>query len=422
MKKTFRLILLLILSALLATSVIMLAACNREEDPAEFVEGQGNTIKVVLNSTLDPLVKDSVDKISNGYIDYRLKSGSPIPEPGKTRNTTAPVAEGYIFEGWYECRITPDGTVVYVSNEKWDFNTKVTESVTLYGKWLIQYKIRINYLLNGEIKQHEDVNVSGNAAQVNSIKEPSWTGNTFIQMYEDEACSKELTVSASNPFTHGCTQENPIREVYAQFMEGRWELIRNATDMRTISEGSNLYFFDDVDLSTLANKDGLTGITIPTNFKGTIEGNGHTISNLNFVREGTTGTAKPSNFCLGMFSRLNGATIRNVTFKDCTVQGVVKQLSDEYYYGFIAGQTMGECTFENITFDNCTLKTLLFDVPGGLTPEKEAAEREKIEDGVYVGDGSDFHFNVVGDAATQTLLAQLSKIQALEPKLTNKFC
>lgn len=378
MKKKFslRLLLLLSLALLFVASVVVLSACNQDEDPFEFVAGQGNTVQVVL------------DSLKNGVIDYRLKPGSPIPEPGVTKDTTAPVAEGFLFDGYYEGTINDDGEVEY--GEKWDFSRKVDKDTTLYGKWLIQYKIRVNYILNGQLQDRsESTNVSGNAETVNTIKQPVWQGNTYVQMFLDKDCTEPLVVSKDQPFAHGCTQEDPVRDVYAQFIEGSWTLVRTASDLTTINGGSRLYLMNDIDMSSL-NQDGVTKMSAAESFSGVIEGNGYTISNMHYYRQGATGTGYTS-YCIGLFAQINGATIRNITFENCSVSGSIRKQSPEYMYGFIAGRTLvgteqhRESTFENISFVNCELKPLEFNILGVSDIE---AERDKIEQNFFIGDGS----------------------------------
>lgn len=400
MKKQFKILCLVCLALIFVCSVAMLAACNDDTDPNEFVQGQGNTIRVVLDSKQDPLIKDSVEKMTNGYLDYRLKPDSPIPQPGVTKDTRAPVLEGFIFDGYYEGTLKDDGTVVY--GAKWDFSRKVSESITLYGKWLIQYRIRVNFVVDGVLQNRsEDVLVVNNAETVTSVKEPSWSGNTFVQMFTDAECTNPLTVSNSQPFTHGCTQDSPIREVYAQFIEGSWTLVKTASDLKSIKPGSRLYFMNDIDMSSMMGKNGFTDISVADSFSGVIEGNGHTISNLHYFREGAKGTSYAS-YCIGLFAQVTGATIRNITFENCSVSGSIQVQNNEYLFGFIAGRaTKGndaqqECIFDNITFVNCELKPLQFNILL-LTPEQNEAERSKVEQNFFIGQGSDYQPTEIND-------------------------
>ena len=412
-KKIQKSILLIILSLLFVVSVVVLAACDNEKDPNAIVEGKGNTVKVVL------------DSIKSGTHDYRLKPGSPIPEPGKTEGTTAPVAEGFIFDGYYEGTLDSNGNVIY--GDKWDFSRKVSQDMTLYGKWLIQYKIRVNFVLDGKVQaQFEDVYVPNNVEQLTSIREISWSGNTFLQLYEDNECKQELEISTERPFKHGCTQEEPVREIYAKFMAGVWRLVKAATDLRTVNTNTNIYLLNDIDMATLANSEGYSNVTIPAEYKGTIDGNGYTIKNLNFYRKGTTGSNRESNYCLGLFSTLSGATIRNITFENCTVTGSVGQLltqvGQEYFYGFLAGQAKNS-VLQDIKFVNCTLNPLQFEIRN-LTPEKEAEERTKIVQDSFIGeiDNNCQVKNVTTDGIQLGTLTT-SNVVALIPETSKyKFC
>lgn len=392
-KISFRLLLLICLTLLCVASLVTLAACSTEEDPEDFVNQQGNTVRVLL------------DSIKSGVIDYRIKPGSPIPQPGVTPNTTAPTAEGFIFDGYYTGTKDANGNVTY--GEKWDFSTKVNKDITLYGKWLKQYVVRVNFVLDGKLQDSgENYNVTNNATTISALRDPTWTGNTFVQLYRDKECKQELVISTQSPFEHGCTQENPICNIYAKFIEGSWTLVRTATDLRSINAGSRLYLMNDIDMSPLY-KNGRTDITAADSFGGVIEGNGYTISNLHYVREGSsTGAISYSHYCVGLFAQLNKATIRNITFENCSVEGSIRRQNSEYFYGFIAGRALGECTFENISFVNCELKELQFNI-ATLNSEQNEAEKEKLEQGFFVGDGSDYQPSVKNNIEALKALVQL---------------
>lgn len=371
MNKTSKKLLLALCVALLVVSVALLAACKEEEDPYQYVQDRGNTVRVLF------------DSVKAGVTDYRIKPGSPLPEPGVTQGVSKPIAEGFVFLGYYKGTKNADGEVVY--GDKWDYSEKVYEDMTLYGKWEIQYRLHINYVMDGEISDQDSYStVEGNAAEVTSIVQPSWQGNTFVRLYTDEDCTQPLTVSAQQPFEHGCTQEHPVRELYALFISGKWRLVEKASDLRTVAPGDRLYFMNDVDMSELNDGD-YTEVTMPTVFGGIIEGNGHTLSNLHYLRENALGTGTSSS-CVGLFAQLSNATVRNITFKDCSVQGsIVNNLPQNYYYGFMAGEAIGDCVFENIIFDNCIRKPLQFK--SAFDAEKELA---KVIENVFVAEGSTY--------------------------------
>lgn len=65
-----------------------------------------------------------------GYkeVTFDSKGGTSVPivrvEKGKSVNKpNTPVLQGYVFDGWY------------LNDELYDFNTPITENITLTGKW-----------------------------------------------------------------------------------------------------------------------------------------------------------------------------------------------------------------------------------------------------------------------------------------------
>ena len=184
---------LIALVVICVACLFTLAACA-EETPEDFVNAQGNTVKVV------------VDDMNGTIHDYRLKPNSLIPEPGVTKGVKEPVKADYVFQGYYLGTKDSQGNVAY--GEKWDFSTKVNSEVTLFAKWDIQYVIRINFVLNGSVvsDKYDTMKVSDNADHVTSIKEPTWLNNTFVEMYSDAAMTNVLNVTRENPFVHGCSR------------------------------------------------------------------------------------------------------------------------------------------------------------------------------------------------------------------------
>lgn len=93
-----------------------------------------------------------------------------------------------------------------------------------------------------------------------------------------------------------------------------------------------------------ADYDGYAKIKV---FKGTFDGNGHTIKNMKV--EATlknTFSSKP----MGLF-RTNEGTITNITFENCGVNGSDKVWNDVEGAAFLCGKNIG--TIDKITFNNC---------------------------------------------------------------------
>lgn len=82
-------------------------------------------------------------------------------------------------------------------------------------------------------------------------------------------------------------------------------------------------------------------------FEGTLDGNGHTISNLtiDFTFEGDR------EFGVGVFNGINGGSVKNITFENLSVTVDVESSTtpDGFFVGGLAGHVMDSTTVENVT-------------------------------------------------------------------------
>lgn len=85
-------------------------------------------------------------------------------------------------------------------------------------------------------------------------------------------------------------------------------------------------------------------------FKGTFDGQGHTISNI-YQSGWDMGYEWGQYGSIGLFAELEGATVKNVTIEGLKAQVEGGDIS------FIAGSATGDCTFENITITNSSIGT-----------------------------------------------------------------
>ena len=85
-------------------------------------------------------------------------------------------------------------------------------------------------------------------------------------------------------------------------------------------------------------------------FKGTFDGQGHTISNI-YQSGWDMGYEWEQYGSIGLFAELEGATVKNVTIEGLKAQVEGGDIS------FIAGSATGDCTFENITITNSSIGT-----------------------------------------------------------------
>ena len=139
---------------------------------------------------------------------------------------------------------------------------------------------------------------------------------------------------------------------------GLSDLVNNGTDTfagKTIKLAADLDFYaydtvpggDDKDYYFTPIGKGLTDNFKA--FKGTFDGDGHTISNM--YQEGWAYYADGAHGLLGLFGAVEDATIKNLTIEDALyymVKGVP---------GGVVGMAKGDCVFDNITVAGTTVAT-----------------------------------------------------------------
>ena len=106
--------------------------------------------------------------------------------------------------------------------------------------------------------------------------------------------------------------------------------------------GKTIVLGTDIDLAGVAfTAIGYDGSSSAKLFKGTFDGQGHTIKNLS--QQNLSGAYKQS---VGLFAKVQDATFKNITVEDFSVSAYGPEA------GVIATWAIGDCTFENITVKN----------------------------------------------------------------------
>lgn len=104
---------------------------------------------------------------------------------------------------------------------------------------------------------------------------------------------------------------------------------------------------DPVSTQPIGQRDYTTGDN-PIAFKGTFDGNNHAIKNL-YQNGWALGYWEGQYGAIGLFARIEGATIKNLTMDGC------EMFVERGNVAVIAGNAEGNCTFENITIKNSTV-------------------------------------------------------------------
>lgn len=150
------------------------------------------------------------------------------------------------------------------------------------------------------------------------------------------------SISTQNKLIFDGVEENYHHEFIGS-SESLFAFAKSVNEGADKWNGQKIVLVADIDLENAAwTPIGQTGTT---QFMGTFDGNGYTISNLNIDSSAQTG----AHYSSGLFGWLNKATVKNLTIKDATVTG-------NHNVGVIAGymETAG-CTISNCHVINATV-------------------------------------------------------------------
>ena len=355
-------VLMLVLVALFA------GACAGPKNAEELAIENGATVKVTLD-----LAGGVSDEQGVRYL--RIKEGSPIVLPWEhTAVISSPYYEGYRLEGFYTGEKDEAGNITYKA--KWDFRTKIYEDMTLYARWVRYFRFRIIDAVSGNVLKENSVN-AGDVFDVSERNAAKVDGYTFIEYYQDKDMTKKWDPDFKHPgYPEGVTDETATEEdfvytVYAHYVEGEYKKVYTASDFTV---AANYWLIGDE--NGVIDFTGKTNWPVRTQFVGKIVGNGVTIKNLTFTRKDVSQTE------LGLFGRLSGAEITDVTFENCTMEIVYTRRPQgvtSVTVGFLGG-TAENTTLKNVVFKNCAVN-LSVGINSATGNPYVATEYEEAEEG-----------------------------------------
>lgn len=381
MRNRFRSVLI---TFLLLATLLFVTACSNEDNPYKANNDAGYTFSVCYDAnggmftTNTAQIVDSYNlsemKVNaNGKVELALIA--PDNEArGRAEAFTASKA-GYFLAGWYTERTEngtdSDGNVIYTYSGRWDFEQDTLQVdpngtysadepyVTLYAAWVPLFEIHFV-----DLQTNEELGLyTYNPMNVTEVKVPQWNeetgtvdmykfsqrkGYTFHAAYYDQNAAQPAENVVNHPgkldLATG-TADVTSMNVYVDYLEGQWYHIYNAEQLKDNANPSGNYVlcadldFTDVVWPTLFSAGA---------FNGTIEGNGHTISNVSITANRTQANA-------GLFGALaEGASIQDVTFDNVTLTLKVQVMNGTPAYGLLAGNAAGD-SFSNVTLAGGTL-------------------------------------------------------------------
>ncbi len=371
---------MLLLALLVLMAVPFLTGCAQEENPYAKNDGENYSVSVKFDAnggfftTNTSVIVDSYNiaeiPAENGMVKIPLLS----PDNSLRGNDAFTVINnGHFLTGWYTQRQeTADG---YVYSGKWDFETDRVEVdpngsytasepvLTLYAAWAPVFEIQFHDLVSGEYLE----SFTFNPQEVTEIQVPKWDeetgavemykfpqrkGYTFNGAYYDAAGSQAVDTEI---LTHTGvvneatgTAENNVMQLYIDWMEGEWYHIYNVEQfLDNASVSGNYIIHADLDFEGEIWPSSL----MHGNFSGTIQGNGHTFSNITFEQ---TNNSKVNAGLFGYLSEtanISDLTLDNVTF---TIKAGTRVVGT--CYGLFAGNISAEAVVSGVTIRNSTLQ------------------------------------------------------------------
>ncbi len=279
-----------------------------------------------------------------------ITTDSPIqPLSDSVMSLSAPA--GKSFSGYYADAAC---TQVYDFSAYEHVNPNPTEAelyAALY-EMFPQYLEQIEYVEPDEEEQDD-------------ITDTSWTFLNklgYNLLTDDPAALQEIADAKDSMLEDailGYLENTAERVVYMKFTEGNYIRVSKAQDLK---HGASYGFFDvdakgnPIDGYSIESDIDLTGVafTMSENFSGTINGNGHTLSNLT-VSVTSRKIDNDKEKKVALFALMDNATINDLTIADAKFSIQVK--SGITVTGALFALEANNVTFNNVTFQGLTIDT-----------------------------------------------------------------
>lgn len=370
----------------LGVTVLFAVGCSKEETPYQINNAENYTVSVKYDAnggtftTNTSVIVDSYD-LSQAKTNAEGKAQIAIIPPEsehRGKNAFTAVNNGYFLAGWYTERETAcaaDGSSQYIYSGKWDFESDKLELdpagaysaetpvITLYAAWVPLFQIEYYSLDSGELL----TTVSYNPVQDGDIVLPQWNeetgaidmkdipakeGHTFRALYLDAEGKQSVdteTISHSGKVDYTtATATGSTMKLYVDWTEGEWYRIYTAEQFADNASLTGSYeICADLDFS----EDVWPTVMMYGTFTGTINGNGHTISNVILEQTNNSKTAA------GLFGQIaETAVISDLIFNkvDFTIKSGTRVAGTAY--GLLAGVISEKAQLTGLQITESVLK------------------------------------------------------------------
>ncbi len=368
----------ILLSLVLLVLLAALCGCAEKASPYDRNNADGYTISVRYDAnggyftTNTSVIVDSYNPADLTQKDGKVSIALLRPDDSARGNDAfAPINNGYFLAGWYAERTETENGYVY--GKKWDFTADRLEVpadghsasepvLTLYAAWVPLFTVEFYQMGTGE--HLSTISFDPTAGQ--DFQVPAWDQETgTMEMYKFpkrsgytfETVSYDLTgkLPIFDTLIHPGTVDEATGtavdgnlKLYVDYREGEWYRIYNVDQFLENASVNGCYeIYADLDFE---------GKIWPTslmygNFNGTIQGNGHTFSNIELRQ---TNNAKTN---AGLFGALTDTAkildlkLDHITF---TVEAGTRAAGTSY--GLFAGTVAGGAEISGVTITNGILQ------------------------------------------------------------------
>ncbi len=360
-------------------AAIFAAGCSQTQTPYEINDGDNFAVSVKYDAnggtftTNTTVIVDSYN-LSDMKTNSEGKAEIALLAPedaqrGKSAFTA--INNGYFLAGWYAQR-TETGTdeagkPIYSYGGKWDFaddklqvdaageHTAAEPVLTLYAAWVPLFEVRFLDLATGEQLD----TYSFNPTTAGDIQIPHWDtetgalelydfparpGYTFNAAYFDaagtQAVAGETLAHPGTVSAETAQAENTVLDIYVDWMDGEWYHIYTAQQfLDNASVNGSYILHEDLDF---AGKIWPTALMYGS-YSGTIQGGGHTISNVTIEQTNNSKTNAGLFGTLTETAAISDLKLENITF---TVKSGTRMAGT--CYGLLSGTVAPGAALEGV--------------------------------------------------------------------------
>ena len=364
---------------MLLVIALLFCACSNEQTQYDINDENGYTVSVKFDAnggeftTGTTVIVDSFNisgMSTNAEGKVELALIAPNDDRRGTTNKFRASKNGYFLAGWYEREesVDSEGNVTYTYTNRWDFENETVKvdpnvehtaskpQTTLYAVWAPLYEIKFIDLATNEVmgthtfdptvdseNQIKVPQLNTETGKMENYKFKLSAGTTYTAAYYD--ADRQNPVNTEYLEYPSYLDENELptdctMNVYVDLRAGTWYTITSAQQLISIGDRNGCYDIKaDLDFTDLNWPSQFSR----SDFTGTIQGNGHTISNVTITQTNNSDTR------FGLFGGLAAtAKLENVTFSNITVTIQAGVRVNGAAYAMFAGNIAADATLTDV--------------------------------------------------------------------------